>query len=483
MTRIYASELSTADPTCPGTHVLIVGVGAYPALIGGDTKLLLENPLGLKQLSSPPVSAKALADWFTKGSHKRGDSDAFHNPKAPLASVEMLLSPGQSYKGRDGVELHIEDATRANIARCFSRWKECSAENPANISVFYFCGHGVMGDNDYLLPSDFGVVNRENPWVDAIDITQTARAMRRLAGGPLYFFIDACRQATGDALSPGATPPALAYVDFKKPVKGFARLMLWATGEGQQAFGAAGKVSRFTKALLESLSGYLAQKSSDGKHWIITGSLLSRSVSEILEQENAALKPEKHQYVEQQLIGSLPFQFLSRDPQRAVVGLPASWTPGPEVRQELNSVKGLERMPDETREPVAEALEAKAKGKAVSVEDYFKVVLPAMLRWKGEEATRIHKRVEFYIADKPGTSLEGRPTKSNSWTVRFEPPVAHVVARDKERPDLLIRITADAMKSILKGDFDAKKEIAREAVTLWGDIKVLKTVGRVLSTP
>ena len=333
MTTVYTSALAESEPTAVGTHVFIVGVGEYPCLLGGKGKLL-ENPMNLRQLSSPPASAKALATWFLGREGSSAAALGFHNPKAPLATVEMLVSPNQqAYTLPDGKQLPVEAATRANIAQGFRDWVERAKAHADNVAVFYFCGHGVMGANDYLLPSDFGAVNPLNAWSDAIDITETARAMRRLAGGPLYFFIDACRQASRDALSPGASPPALAKVDFAKPVRGFARLILWATGEGEAAFGEAGKASRFCAALIESLSGFEGEQDPEGQGWVVTGDLLQRSVSTILEAQNAALKAEERQYVERQLIGSQAFHFETAVPRRIAVGIPSSWAIGPEVRR------------------------------------------------------------------------------------------------------------------------------------------------------
>src|SRR5262249_36630297 len=335
MTMVYTSPLVASDPKAVGTHVFIVGVGEYPSLLHGDPKLLLENPMSLKQLSSPPVAAKELASWFLGRQGAAPTAVGFHNPNAPLATVEMLLSPSQPYTRPNGGEVLVEGATRANIAQGFKHWSERAAANDQNVAVFYFCGPGVMGANDYLLPSDFGVVNPGNPWADAIDITETARAMRRLAGGALYFFIDACRQAARDALSPGASPPALAYVDFKKPVRGFTRLILWATGEGEVAFGASGKTSRFCAALTEAVSGYEGEEAPGSRGWIVTGELLARSVRRILDAENASIEPQKRQYVEQQLIGSQPFHFETERPRQVAVGIPSVRSVGPEVRQLL----------------------------------------------------------------------------------------------------------------------------------------------------
>jgi caspase domain-containing protein len=321
MTTVYTSPLATSDPKAVGTNVFIIGVGEYPCLIGGKGKVL-EKTMGLKQLSSPPVSAAGLASWFLGRQGLSHAKVGFHNPNVPLATVEMLLSPSQSYTRPGGGDVLVETATNSNIVSAFDRWAERAAANDDNIAVFYFCGHGVMGNDAYLLPSDFGAVHPSNPWADAIDIDHTAKAMRREVGCPLYFFIDACRQAARDPLSPGATPPALKYIDFSKPVRGFSRLILWANGEGEAAFGPATKVSRFTQALIEALSGYEAEPARDGKGWIVTGSLLAGSVSKILETGNASLEPDKYQHSEQQLISSLPFHVETAPPHQIVMGMP-----------------------------------------------------------------------------------------------------------------------------------------------------------------
>jgi tetratricopeptide (TPR) repeat protein len=359
MTTVYTSPLASSDPKAVGTHFFIVGVGEYPSLLGGDPKQLLEDPMSLKQLSSPPVSAAALASWVLGRQGPSRVAAGFHNPNAPLATVEMLLSPSQSYMRTDGAQVSVEAASRPNIAQGFARWKERAAAHTDNAAVFYFCGHGLSGTNDYLLPSDFGVVHRENPWADAIDITDTARAMRRLASGPLYFLIDACRQASRNALSPGASPPALAFVDFKKPVRCFTRLILWATGEGEAAFGAKADASRFCAALLKALSGYEAEEVPEGKGWMVTGDLLARTVRRILDAENASLEPGKRQYVEQQLIGSQAFHFETLPPGQISRGIPSSWSVGPKVRQLLTAWGVGDTLPDKALEVLAEKQEAK----------------------------------------------------------------------------------------------------------------------------
>jgi hypothetical protein len=155
MTTVYTSPLAASDPKAVGTHVFIIGVGEYRSLIGGKGKVL-EKTMGLKQLSSPPVSAEALASWFLGRQGLSHAQVGFHHPGAPLATMEMLLSPPQPYTQPGGSEVLIDTASNYNIAQGFDRWVERAAANDNNIAVFYFCGHGVMGTDAYLLPSILG---------------------------------------------------------------------------------------------------------------------------------------------------------------------------------------------------------------------------------------------------------------------------------------------------------------------------------------
>jgi putative sterol carrier protein len=107
----------------------------------------------------------------------------------------------------------------------------------------------------------------------------------------------------------------------------------------------------------------------------------------------------------------------------------------------------------------------------LSAKDYFEVVLPTMLRWKGEEATELRKRVRFRLLDRP----------EESWTVVLEPPEATVIPRDTGHADLVIKITSDCMQALLAGNFDAKKAIADGNMELYGDLSLLRAVGQLFA--
>jgi len=99
--------------------------------------------------------------------------------------------------------------------------------------------------------------------------------------------------------------------------------------------------------------------------------------------------------------------------------------------------------------------------------DYFEVVLPTMLRWKGAAAVALGVNVRFVVSGRGG----------GTWTVRMRPPKAGVVKGSDWKADLTIKITRDELINMLTGKFDAKKALGEGNIELAGDLSVLKRVG------
>ena len=99
--------------------------------------------------------------------------------------------------------------------------------------------------------------------------------------------------------------------------------------------------------------------------------------------------------------------------------------------------------------------------------DYFQVVLPTLLRWKGPAAAALGATVLFEV----------RGSGGGSWTVRLRPPKAGVVEGSEWKADLTIRITAEEMVNMLTGKFDAHRAIAAGNIELAGDLTILRRVG------
>jgi hypothetical protein len=327
----------TAQPGVAGTHVLAIGVGRYPHLLGGDGQLAAK-PLGLRQLQSPPVSLQHFLRWC----FAPADTGGFSNASAPLASVEVLVSSAQPLPIDTAGGMQTADAaTRQNIQDAFESWLQRLRAHPDNIGVFYFCGHGIQVSDHYLLAEDFGR-SAVQPWANAFDLSNTVRAVEREVAGSVFYFIDACREISRDvAMTLGADPHALLAADLSKPLLRKSQTQILATGEGELAFASqGGQVSRFTAALVSALSGYCGIREAGSATWQVSGESLATAVRSLLEFETL-LTPSRKQVSEQQVAGTaVPLLRLNRVPQVRVM---LDLTP-PQYRSRyelfLQSVKG-----------------------------------------------------------------------------------------------------------------------------------------------
>lgn len=313
MTLLYDAQVAGQA----GTHVLAVGVGNYPHLLGGSKKLA-NKPLGLKQLSSPPVSVKAFVDWFLAPVLAPGVV-GFVNASAPLASVEALASSTAAVAiGTPAGAMALDPATQDNIQSAFESWLDRLRSHADNVGVFYFCGHGFMASEHYLLAEDFGRSNAQ-PWSQAFDISTTIRAVEREVPN-VYYFIDACREIARDvAMTLGADPNALQAVDLNKKVIRRSVTAIYATGEGELAFAPPGEVSRFTQALLCAMSGYAGIKAPGAATWNVDGESIAGAVRKLLEYDELETtgKPGSGKQVSEQSVqgSSVPLLRLAAAPK------------------------------------------------------------------------------------------------------------------------------------------------------------------------
>ncbi|HEU4882351.1 MAG TPA: caspase family protein [Longimicrobium sp.] len=266
----------------PATHALVVGVGEYPHLEGGTGPRALDAE-GLKQLTSPPVSACAFVDWLHE----------LHNPAAPLGSIELLLSPGDTYVSPDGRRAtKVEPATWRNIARAYQRWYARCDGNTNNVAIFYFCGHGLERETLALLPADFGRY-KLSAFATAIHFNKTYYAMSSCRARTQCFFIDTCREVSPKLLANTAFGgQSLGEPDLLNQRRRTAPI-LYATASGYSAFGEERQVSRFTSALLAALQGGGAKK--ELRRWVISTDRLATSVKLIINKQNETLPPYKQQ--------------------------------------------------------------------------------------------------------------------------------------------------------------------------------------------
>jgi hypothetical protein len=286
----YETQEYQAEPDRPYTHALVIGVGLYrhlPALTGplgplGDEVTQLDH--GLAQLTSPPISAQAFAQWLVKH---------FKNDLAPLGTLELLVSESTPapFDLPDGRQLTPDEARLQEVEAAFKAWRRRCDSHRGNIALFYYCGHGVLVNGDQVLLLDDYGADKWEPFAASINIGKMQQGMDGCKAGLQCYFIDACsnvsHQASNLRNSVGqswadATWPAQ---EDRQPIT----LVLQAAVEGKGAVGGRGEVSRFTRALLQCLDGGASRR--EGEKWIVTTTSLIDSVYRVVESLNK-LEPE-----------------------------------------------------------------------------------------------------------------------------------------------------------------------------------------------
>ena len=266
------------------TRALVIGVGHYPALPGGGGPEMA-RPEGLRQLQSPPVSAREFARWLI---------EHYQSQDRPLATVQLLLSepvptPFEFKQDGAAVQVQAQPADLATVKQAIRDWYELGNHNANDLMLFYFCGHGLAeGALNSLLMSDFGTVPLA-PMEGALDFRRFHMGMEDCLARHQCYFIDACRltssllrrtEFAGDpVLQPGAQPNP----------DGRVRLgpKFFSTLSGEAAHARPGQPSLFTGALLEAMNGAGAGD-EDGGDWIVKTNRLHAAmeylVKEIIEE-------------------------------------------------------------------------------------------------------------------------------------------------------------------------------------------------------
>ncbi|MCP3669802.1 MAG: caspase family protein [Gammaproteobacteria bacterium] len=265
---VYRNQ-ALIDSGQPATHVLLVGVGNYPHLNDGDGNLAVEHG-EMGQLSSPPVSAYAIADWFL---------DKFNNPAKPLASVSLLVS-GKEIQPYQNARLDAPvmpvAATYPNLKAAVDEWYLLCDGSEGNLAMFWFCGHGVARGmvGPSLLLEDYGA-SKITPMDGAVDFSMFHRGMNRCAARQQCFFIDACREVSEVVLNTSADGQVLVQDSTNRPyTDGRDFRVYYAAIEGAAAYGRKNNTSHFTEELIRGLNGCGSHNMLDNdKWWVSTGRL------------------------------------------------------------------------------------------------------------------------------------------------------------------------------------------------------------------
>jgi Caspase domain len=252
----------------PATHAFVIGVGDYPHLRDGSGARLPDHQ-GLGQLSSPPVSARAIASWLI---------ESFENPARPLASVRLLISeaqPSPFTNPKTGQAVDVARATIDHIDAAFKQWRSRGDEHEGNLLLFYFCGHGLgSGHMLALLAEDFGA-DPDNALDGAIDFYRLHLGMNRCKARQQCYLVDACR-SDADMTRYSEDYAGRVLIQPSATAGTKERPTLYSTLQGEQAHGRAGEPSHFAEAVLAGLKGAGGDRSPGD--WRVTTSSLQRAV-------------------------------------------------------------------------------------------------------------------------------------------------------------------------------------------------------------
>ena len=272
----------------PATHALVIGVGRYPHLPGGGSKVKVANHDGMRQLVSPPESARAVARWLI---------EEYQSPDRPLGSVALLTSERKASPFEFGWQGKKKSAPAAGasmsqVESAILRWRDLGDENPDHLLLFYFCGHGISAGTELaLLMADFGE-KRLAPLDGALDFRRFHSNMEECAARHQCYFIDACRVGS-DLLRRNAGfagKPVVQSTGILTNPNGQLRLgpVFFSTLADAKAYAAAGQVSVFTRALLDALNG--AGSGDETGPWEVKTTRLQAALDYLMRQSSHILK-------------------------------------------------------------------------------------------------------------------------------------------------------------------------------------------------
>jgi Caspase domain len=268
------------------THAIVIGVGHYRHLPGGKGKKA-PNTWGLRQLSSPPHSARAIASWLI---------EEFDHPTKPLASVSLLVADSAdskfSYRAKKKARsVRLRDANFSHVATAVRQWHARGNRNEKNLLLFFFCGHGFeLGTDLALLLSDFAA-DPLAPLDGALDFRRFRAGMEDCAARQQCYFIDACRTEsellTGN-LNQAGRPIIQRAGTYNTRSALRQGPVFHSTLAGASAFATKGQPSHYTSALIEALSG--AGAGDETGEWQVRTNSLNAALGYLLRDASQRLQ-------------------------------------------------------------------------------------------------------------------------------------------------------------------------------------------------
>ncbi|MCG8429112.1 MAG: caspase family protein, partial [Chromatiales bacterium] len=239
-------------------------------LLGGDGPFTSDDHDGMKQLTSPSYSARELVKWFF--------DMPYNNPDKPLASIALLISernvPPFTHPKATNASA-VGPATMANASAAINEWKDRGDNDPNNLMLFYFCGHGIaQGPEVSLLCSDYGA-DKNAPLNAAIHFTAFHQGMDGCKAAYQCYFIDACRTSSDTLIESykfAGLPIIQSKGDARRNLPPRQAPVFYSTLSGEAAYGRPNLPTFYTESLINGLNGTGASD-RDGSWCIYTTEL------------------------------------------------------------------------------------------------------------------------------------------------------------------------------------------------------------------
>jgi len=220
----------------------------------------------LSPVSSPPIAARAMAEWFLDGALKRR-SNGFRNPGKPLGSLGILLSDLPSSALSDVEGASVPRATFVNVKEAVQKWVKRARAHPENLLFLFLSSHGEsFGRRTAFLLEDYGT-DEDDITAGMSEIEQFIESLANVDPEQQLLIFDCCRTPTSLGLrfdqefgtrliNPGATSGLAA----RRPH------VLRSTALGAEAFGRKDAPTLFAQVLLDALKGLAA---SPNDNWAV----------------------------------------------------------------------------------------------------------------------------------------------------------------------------------------------------------------------
>lgn len=301
----------------PGTHVIAVGIGHYDHLPGGGGAPT-QHHLNLKQLTSPPASARKIVNWFI---------DNFDCVEKPLGSVSLVVSeptPATVTNPRTGRSFTVPKGSTEEVRAALKEWLKRAEVDADSRIILYFSGHGFSEgvDNLYLL-RDYGK-DSEDPLLGALNYQKFVTGLAKRKPSNQFLLFDACRSAdpmvslnrTGGQAIFAADPAGRLGI-----VQAMQQCPIFSTELDRQAFGMANEASLCARAFIRAMSGACSKRI--GNVWYVTTDRILEALSDLQNRElrnaNGAVKNQAIEAMKQ----AADANSHARIPLRKIAGVPS----------------------------------------------------------------------------------------------------------------------------------------------------------------